>query len=67
MFTITVFMIGHERKGNFAEFSGRNFQKNQLILQNSCRNFQGKLCQKTVGRKTPMLWEFSGQISQEMD
>ena len=56
-----------EKKSNFAGFLGTNSQKNWPILREFHGSFRGKLHQKAIGRKQPILWLFSRQISLEID
>ena len=53
-------------KSNFAGFLGRNSWKNRPISREFGGKFQGKLRQKAIGKKRPILWLFSWQISQEI-
>ena len=52
-----------KKKSKFAGFLGTNSRKNPPIS----REFQGKLHQKAVGKKRPVLWLFSRQMSLEID
>ena len=56
-------LIGRGEKSHL----GTNSQKNRLISQEFCRKFQGKLCQKAISKKWPILWLFSRQISLEIN
>ena len=52
------------KKSSFAGFSETDSWKNRPISQ----KFWGlKLCQKAVSKKRPISWEFSSQISLEID
>ena len=55
------------KKSNFARFLGSNSRKNRPILPEFRGKFQGKLRQKEMGKKRPILWLFSRQISLEID
>ena len=55
------------KKSNFVGVLGTNLWKNQLILWKFRRKFQGELRQKAIGKKQPILWLFSRQISVEID
>ena len=41
-----------KKKSNFAGFLGTKLRKNQPILWEFCGNFQGKLGQKAIAKKT---------------
>ena len=56
-----------KKKSNFAGFLGTNSRKNRRILQEFRGSFQGKLHQNAIGKKRPILWLFSRQISLEID
>ena len=56
-----------KKKPNFAGFLGTNSRKNRRILQEFRGSFQGKLHQNAIGKKRPILWLFSRQISLEID
>ena len=55
------------KKSNFAGFLGTNSRKNRPISREYRGKFQGKLRQKAIGKKRPILWLFSRQISLEID
>ena len=55
------------KKSNFARFLGSNSRKNRPISPEFRGKFQGKLRQKEMGKKRPILWLFSRQISLEID
>ena len=56
-----------EKKSNFAGFLGSNSRKNRPISPEFRGKFQGKLRQKAMGKKRPILLLFSRQISPEID
>ena len=56
-----------KKKSNFAGFSGTKSQKNRSISWEFHGSFRGKLHQKAIGKKRPILWLFSRQISLEID
>ena len=55
------------KKSNFAGFLGSNSRKNRPISPEFRGKFQGKLRQKAMGKKRPILLLFSRQISPEID
>ena len=55
------------KKSNFTGFLGTNSWKNRLISPEFHGKFQGKLRQKAIGKKRPILWLFLKQISLEID
>ena len=56
-----------KKKSNFVGFLGTNSRKNWPISQEFHGSFQGKLHQKAIDKKRPILWLFSRQISLEID
>ena len=56
-----------KKKSNFTGFLGKNSRKNHPISWEFHGKFQGKLLQKAVGKKRPILWLFSRQILLEID
>ena len=48
-------------------FLGINSRKNRPISREFRGSFRGKLHQKAIGKKQPILWLFSQQISLEID
>ena len=56
-----------KKKSNFAGFSGTKSQKNRSISWEFHGSFWGKLHQKAIGKKRPILWLFSRQILLEID
>ena len=56
----TGLLIGHGRKSQIS-------RKNRLISREFRSSFRGKLHQKSICKKWPILWLFSGQISLEID
>ena len=55
------------KKSNFVGFLGSNSRKNRPISPEFRGKFQGKLRQKAMGKKRPILLLFSRQISLEID
>ena len=49
------------------DFQGQIWKKNLPISGEFCMNLCHKLHQKTISKKRPILWEFSGQISLEIN
>ena len=56
-----------KKKSNFVGFLGTNLRKNRPISRKFCASFPGKLHQKAIGKKWPILWLFSRQISLEIN
>ena len=56
-----------KKKSNFAGLLGTNSRKNRLISREFRWRFRGKLHQKAISKKRPILWLFSTQISLEID
>ena len=56
-----------KKKSNFAEFLGTNSRKKQRISREFRRSFQGKLHQKAISKKQPILCSFSRQILLAID
>ena len=56
-----------KEKSNFVGFLGTNSRKNWPISREFCGSFLGKLHQKAIGKKQPILWLFSRQILLEID
>ena len=56
-----------KKKSNFAGFWGTNSRKNRPISREFRGSFRGKLHKKAIGKKRPILWLFSRQISLEID
>ena len=56
-----------KKKSNFAGFLGTNLRKNCPVSQEFRGSFRGKLHQKAIGKKWPILWLFSRQILLEID
>ena len=67
VFIVRALDRSRKKKSNFAGFLGTNSWKNRPISQEFRRSFQGKLHQKAIGKKRPILWLFSRQISLEID
>ena len=67
-FVSTGLLIGRGRKSQiFVGFLGINSRKNRPISREFRGSFRGKLHQKAIGKKQPILWLFSQQISLEID
>ena len=50
-----------------AGLSRDKFAEKSADFAENCRSFRGKLHQKAIGKKRPILWLFSRQISLEID
>ena len=56
VFIVRVSDRSRNKKSNFAGFLGTNSWKNQLILREFRGSFRGRLHQKAIGKKRPILW-----------
>ena len=52
-----------KKKSNFSGFLGTNSRQNRSTSREFRGRFRGKLHQKAIGKKRPILWLFSRQIS----
>ena len=55
-----------KKKSNFVGFLGTNSRKNRPTLREFRGSFLGKLHQKAIGKKQPILWLFQGKFPQKL-
>ena len=55
-----------KKKSNFMGFLATNSRRNRPVSWESHRSFRGKVHQKAISKKWPILWIYSRQISLEI-